>query len=111
MFGAHCGFSCTSHGPWKGAQNKYLGLAFHLQGKVHYGWARVSIVPALIVTGYAYETVPNKSILTGQTQGTDEGGTEALTPRALNIPGPQVASLGLLARGSSGLAAWRRRED
>ncbi len=80
------GFSCNTtgcpsdRGPWKGnVRGKYLGLKFLIKGKVHYGWARlnVSYVPnqhgdlSATLTGYAYETIPNKLIVTGQSHGRD----------------------------------------
>jgi hypothetical protein len=48
-----------------------------LNGKVHYGWARVSLtiknnrLNAATLTGYAFETIPNKSIIVGKTRGPD----------------------------------------
>jgi hypothetical protein len=104
---------CGSYGSWKNAQNKYLGLAFLVNGEVHYGWARLNVnankLSETVVTGYAYETVPNKPIVTGQT-GDSDTTTEILTPEVSDVPGAQGASLGLLARGFSGLTAWRRKE-
>jgi hypothetical protein len=102
-------------GPWKDARNKYLGLKFEINGEVHFGWARLSVTcftPAaarVLLTGYAYETVANQPILTGQTSGTAED---------LSIPRPagsqsgsqSKVQLGLLALGASGLPAWRREE-
>jgi hypothetical protein len=71
-------------GPWagkgKGVKNRYLGLKFVIDGKVHYGWARVSVTlghhrqyddVSGTLTGYAYETVPNKPIIAGKTEGPD----------------------------------------
>lgn len=64
----------------KGVSNRYLGLKFMIDGKAHYGWARVSITVAhhrqyddvtATLTGYAYETVPDKAIVAGQTTGPD----------------------------------------
>jgi hypothetical protein len=64
----------------KGVRNRYLGLKFVVHGKVHYGWARLSVTLAHhrqyddvsgTLTGYAYETVPNKPITTGQITGPD----------------------------------------
>jgi hypothetical protein len=79
------GAAQTSGGPWKNVSKRYLGLKFLIQGKTHYGWARlnVSIVgPSInaMLTGYAYETIPNQAIVTGKTSGSD-------------------ATLGVLARG------------
>jgi hypothetical protein len=71
-------------GPWvgkgKGVRNRYLGLKFVVHGKVHYGWARLSVTlghhrqyedVSGTLTGYAYETVPNKPIIAGQITGPD----------------------------------------
>jgi hypothetical protein len=71
-------------GPWvgkgKGVRNRYLGLKFVIHGKVHYGWARLSVTlgnhrkyddVSGTLTGYAYETVPNKPIIAGQITGPD----------------------------------------
>jgi len=71
-------------GPWvgkgKGVRNRYLGLKFVVHGKVHYGWARLSVTLAHhrqyddvsgALTGYAYETIPDKPIIAGQVTGPD----------------------------------------
>jgi hypothetical protein len=67
-----------SFGNWLRVENKYLGLAFLVDGKTHYGWARVSATivppgdsPSARLTGYAYEAIPNKAIITGKTKGPD----------------------------------------
>jgi len=78
-----------SGGPWKKAHG-YLGLRFSIQGKAHYGWARIAIKEAgkggITLTGYAYETIPNKPIITGKTKGPD-------------VITAQPATLGRLALG------------
>jgi hypothetical protein len=71
-------------GPWaghgKGVTDRYLGLKFVINGEVHYGWARLSVTlghhrqfddVSGTLTGYAYETVPNKPIIAGQITGPD----------------------------------------
>jgi hypothetical protein len=67
-----------------------------------------------LLTGYAYETIPNKPIITGKTKGPDDGANDDPGPGASvanPIPEiPQPASLGALAMGSSGLSIWRRKE-
>jgi len=61
----------------RGLKNGYLGLKFTLNGKVHYGWARVSLTvkgnrfDTATLTGYAFETIPNKPIIVGKTHGPD----------------------------------------
>ena len=92
------------YGDWggdgKGVRNRYLGLKFFVQAKAHYGWARLSVeilksigpggrIKATL-TGYAYETIPNKPIIAGKTKGPD---VIAVQPEA--VPG----SLGGLALG------------
>lgn len=67
---------CT--GPWIDVKNRYLGFRFLIEGKIHYGWARLNVTCNLeskrigVLTGYAYETVPNKPIITGKINGPDE---------------------------------------
>jgi len=89
-------------GSWVNVNKRYLGLRFKIQGKYHFGWARLNVQVANLsitatLTGYAYETVPNKPIIAGKTKGPDVIVIE---------PG----SLGRLAQGSAGLAAWRQKE-
>jgi hypothetical protein len=104
-------------GQWLDVKNRYLGLKFHIQGKIHYGWVRLSVVSSntsiasATLTGYAYETVPNKPIVAGKTKGADESDSSVGQSEAtLNAPAPTPAMLGLLAMGSSGLSIWRRKE-
>ena len=120
-FMAHALFRCSysecfyaSSGQWKQATRLYLGFQFSIQGQTHYGWARVSVAATdqgvyAAVTGYAYETVPNMSIVTGQTKGAarKKKGAAPLSFRpSTSVP----ATLGLLARGAVGLDIWRRRD-
>jgi hypothetical protein len=86
-------------GPFANKMNRFLGLKFKLHGKTHYGWARFSSVkasacnggPAIsaTLTGYAYETVPNKAIVTGKTKG----------PDVITLPAETTRALGHLALG------------
>ena len=60
-------------GNWLNVTNRYLGFSFKINGKTHYGWARMNVqIKGLRIvgtlTGYAYETIPNKSIMAGRTQ-------------------------------------------
>jgi len=89
-------------GPWRNANKRYLGLEFQINGKAHYGWARLNVsclswAVSGTLTGYAYETIANKSIKTGKTKG----------PDVITV---EPASLGHLARGASPIPAWRARE-
>jgi hypothetical protein len=66
---------CT--GSWTKAVNRYLGLRFVIAGQIHFGWARLSATCKVgskmsgILTGYAYESTPDKPILAGQTSDED----------------------------------------
>jgi hypothetical protein len=86
-----CGTSINSkRGHWLNVPNRYLGLKFYVKGKAHYGWARLKTSACrATLTGYAYETIPNKAIVTGKTKGPDVITLE---------PG----SLGALATGAAG---------
>jgi hypothetical protein len=85
--------------PWNNVKNRYLGLQFAIKGKIHYGWARLNEFcnpsggpgtgAEALLTGYAYETIPNKPIVAGRTKGPDVITVES-------------GSLGRLARGSAG---------
>jgi|HubBroStandDraft_6_1064221.scaffolds.fasta_scaffold00235_14 hypothetical protein len=101
-------------GSWLGVETAYLGLKFVISGEVHYGWARVKFVaPGAFysgsIYGYAFESVPNQPIVTGQTSGTAETGAAVggFSPTATNTPHKASASLGLLAAGASGLGMTR----
>jgi len=97
-----CARTTSFKGNWTHAKNRYLGLKFKIHGKTHYGWARLSIhweaYPryrfAAVLTGYAYETIPNKPIIAGKTHGKD-------------VITLQPATLGHLARGAYAILAWR----
>jgi hypothetical protein len=106
--------SKTSHlGPWFDVQRRYLGLKFLIDGHFHYGWARLNVKAGAhgieaVLTGYAYETIPNKSIVTRP----DEVGSVAQpNPASIAAPSSKPATLSLLAVGSPGLSIWRRKES
>jgi len=101
----------TFYGYWPNVQNGYLGLKFLIKGKIHYGWARLTVKAQLsgitaVLTGYAYETIANKAIIAGKTHGADDA--EQPAPASLTIPAEKPATLGLLALGAPGLSIWKR---
>jgi hypothetical protein len=107
---------CGSGGSWLNVNGRYLGLKFRIKGKIHYGWARLNVhvdrVEARItatVTGYAYETIPGKPIVAGQTKGPDDARAEESS--ATPMPTRKPATLGALAMGAPGLSIWRREES
>jgi len=103
-------------GPWVNKHNDYLGLAFLIEGKLHFGWARFDVRAhkgscrgiCATLTGYAYETVPAKPIIAGKTKGKDEFREESEDPNP-NAAVSNVPTLGRLAQGASGVPAWRGR--
>jgi hypothetical protein len=141
LFKKRDGNEYSDLGPWvrkndKGVKNRYLGLKFIVGGEVHYGWARLTVTLAHqqqfddvvgTLTGYAYETVPNKPIVAGRTTGKDvitvqpgpepsnepstEGSVEQPDPAPLAQPAQVQATLGMLARGAGARSAWRRQQS
>ena len=91
----------------------YLGLKFLIDGETHYGWAHVMVDGyrneglKAVVSGYAYETVPNQSINTGKASGPSSVSQLEMIP----LTSTQPATLGLLARGAESVSIWRRPED
>jgi len=91
-------YSGTTYGPWIDATNRYLGLKFEIKGKTHYGWARLNVWirscrASATLTGYAYETVANKPIVTGKTKGPDDSAEQANPDAA--VPSGTLGSLAL----------------
>ncbi|HWY56432.1 MAG TPA: PEP-CTERM sorting domain-containing protein [Terriglobales bacterium] len=109
------------YGPWmnggKGVRDRYLGIRFAINGRLHFGWARMTVKPGgnvngnptftATLTGYAYETIPGKAIVAGQTKSSD--GVVERPGAALTTPTPEPATLGMLALGAQGVV-WRRKE-
>jgi hypothetical protein len=105
-------------GPWvdggAGVKNRYLGVKFQINGRFHFGWARLTVKTqgtefTATLTGYAYETIAGKGIIAGQTKGTDDvpGGPDA----ALTAPTLEPATLAALALGAPGLSIWKRKQS
>jgi len=98
--------SCS--GPWAKVKNRYLGLKFVIAGKSHFGWARLnvscpthSITITGLLTGYAYETEPNRPIVTGRK---NDDSPVASAPRGVSTTASRSGSLGTLSRGSLSLS-------
>ncbi len=94
-------FTTQTYGQWLNTKSRYLGVQFLIDGQLHYGWARLKVAKPgtggiqAMLTGYAYETIPDKPIITGKIKGPD---VITLEP----------ATLGRLAQGSAGIPAWRK---
>jgi hypothetical protein len=88
MLEGFCSRYCAGSGPWDDVENRYLGFKFLIKGKFHYGWARLNVTisgrtVSPVLTGYAYETVPNKPLVTGKTKGPDNGTRQPDAPTTL----------------------------
>jgi hypothetical protein len=103
----------TSFGPWRNVTNKYVGLKFLVAGKIHYGWARLTVMgfENVTLTGYAYETVAGKAIPAGKKSGPEKSATGQIGPATITAPVARRATLALLALGSPALPIWRREES
>jgi hypothetical protein len=109
-------------GSWGGSpKNRYLGVRFPINGQLHYGWIRLTVttnpdphtpVMSATITGYAYETVPNKAISAGTAamaaSAAEKPTAEVQVPK--NIQNQSGPALGMLALGSQALALWRRED-
>jgi len=109
-----------AYGPWVNVKDRFLGLKVQINGKTHFGWARLIVKVSkttitATLTGYAYETIPGKSIKAGQTkEAADDSANQDFNPTASPthpLPARQPATLGSLALGSTGLSIWRREES
>lgn len=91
----------TYHGQgfWSQAGVGFVGFEFNNGGGKQYGWARVRTRGppsyAFVVEDYAWGD-PGDAILAGQTE----------SEPAAQVPAS--GSLGMLALGGAGIAAWRR---
>ena len=69
FFGANCAYSSDWCG---GVTDGYLGLVLDIAGSTHYGWVRMDLAAdrsSLVIKDFAYNSVADESILTGQTLG------------------------------------------
>jgi len=105
-------------GPWvnegKGIKNRYLGVKFQIQGRFHFGWARITVTTTsnsftATLTGYAYETIPGKGIIAGKTKGVEEIDDQRIAS-TLSALQQQPATLGVLAFGARGLSIYRNED-
>lgn len=113
----------SSRGPWPSVQNRYLGFKFQINGETHYAWARFSTSgfpeppnnlhyfvcnAKATLTGYAYETIPDKPILAGIIPYAESNTGNDSVPD-FKPPDVKVPTLGVLASGAAALDLWRRR--
>jgi hypothetical protein len=115
-FDYFCGHDSHS-GKWWDVTDRYLGVELQINGRTHYGWAQLSVHGTITakLTGYAYETIPNKAIIAGRTKSAadeweeEDFGTGACLTSPIPVA-PQPASLGTLALGAQGVPL-RRKES
>jgi hypothetical protein len=96
-YGRQEGSSFYCEGKWNGVGTRYLGLKFTISGQTHFGWARVNVTcdapkVTAVLTGYAYETIPNRPIVTGKRKG----------PAEIDARAAETSVLGRLAQGADG---------
>ena len=120
---AASGTEYGSVGRWQNVTNRYLGLKFYVAGKLHFGWARLSVSSGTgngitaIFTGFAYETSVGTPIIAGKTTSTDNA--RAFPPLDASHVASEPLSetrevepmLGLLAAGASALPIWKREGE
>ncbi len=103
------------YGKWGGNHpNRFVGVRFKINGKIHYGWIRmtISITSPLpppfmtaTITEYGYETIANKSLGAGLASAdAADDAAQAIAEK------PRHPSLGMLALGWEGMPLWRREE-
>jgi hypothetical protein len=95
----------TDSGGWCDWGPHYLGLKFRIGKQTHYGWARLDVSCSFVrhgslaitatLSGYAFESIPNKRIIAGKTRG----------PDVITV---QPATLGHLAAGASAIPVRRK---
>jgi hypothetical protein len=81
-----------------------MGLQFNIKGTTHFGWARFTVTNegGITLTGYAYETVALKPIVTGDTGGNaDESVDQQGSAVAPELPPPGLGQLALGVIGKS----------
>jgi hypothetical protein len=106
IFWCTCSGNPATDGPWLGIQNGYMGYEFNIKGAAHFGWARFSVTDkgAITLTGYAYETISLKPIVTGDTGGDNDDEDSADRPESA-AASLQPSGLGKLALGAQGKSA------
>lgn len=89
---------------WNNVTDRFLGFQFQISGQTFYGWALLDVSSAssplfidALLKAYAYESTAGVPILTGAQAGPGPGAA------------PEPGTLTLLALGTIGLAAWRKR--
>jgi hypothetical protein len=72
-----CPWGTNHFGAWYNVSDKYLGLKFIKNNNIYYGWVRLTSSGtsltnfneySLTLKDYAYNSIPNQSILAGQTK-------------------------------------------
>ena len=92
-------------GNWLGISDRYLGVKFLIESKVHYGWigfrSVLSHFPRVTAAlgGWAYETQPNTTILAG-----DKG-----VAASVHTTSGNASSLEVLASGHAAIEQRRKR--
>jgi hypothetical protein len=104
-----------TYGNWFRRNDRYLGLQFRINGEIHYGWARLSMLNfnegemKAGISSFAYETQPNTAIRAGQLHDAPVTGSNIYSAPA--TPQASLNNLGALALGVTGIPLWRREQE
>jgi len=63
----------TTLGIWSNVADKYLALKIQVSGSIYYGWARLDVDSSgflITIKDYAFNSIPDQTILAGQTMTT-----------------------------------------
>jgi hypothetical protein len=109
-------------GNWAGGHpNRFIGVKFKINGKIHFGWVRLTVTVkhkgngkgptgsfSATITEYGYESVANKSCGAGL-----PGAAAPEAPHGSSVPKQENSlktgpALGMLALGADALPLWRR---
>lgn len=102
-------------GQWQHVTKGYLGLKFDIEGKEHFGWARLTVSSgsgtiSARLTGFAYETEAGKAIVAGRTTGAADAVVMESEPVIEEHTRGSVSQLALLSADASAIPLWRRED-
>ncbi len=100
----------NNRGDFRGNQTGFAGMELTIASNVYYGWVKLSVasdgygtVTGMTALEWAYNDVAGQAIAAGDIGSGGGGGSET--------PEPATAGLAVLAAGSAGVLAWRRRRN
>jgi len=103
----------TRHLGTFGKRGLFAGIEFSAADGIHYGWIAITFEVGIdtayaTAVGWAYNDVAGAPIHAGEIYNNTPGQVSAAVMQASD---PRQAALALLATGSDGVLAWRRRRE